>query len=103
MLLTFPPMNNQVAIPTTTVNSNILVTLTPPSTITTKAISSASVMVSINPAPAISVAATGQDAIFETRLNAMKMPFSNWGVRWKKSFQQIILRVSHEEKMIEDI
>ena len=64
MLLTFPPMNNQVAIPTTTVNSNILVTLTPPSTITTKAISSASVMVSINPAPAISVAATGQDAIF---------------------------------------
>ena len=29
-------------------------------------------MVSINPAPAISVAATGQDANFETRLNAME-------------------------------
>ena len=29
-------------------------------------------MVSINPAPAISVTGTGQDANFETRLNAMK-------------------------------
>ena len=29
-------------------------------------------MVSINPAPAISVVATGQDANFATRLNAMK-------------------------------
>ena len=72
MLFTFPPMNNQATIPTTTANSNILVTLTSPSTITTTAISSASGMVSINPAPAISVAATGQDANFETRLNAME-------------------------------
>ena len=29
-------------------------------------------MVSVNPAPAISVAATGQDANFETRLNAIE-------------------------------
>ena len=72
MSLTFPPMNNQATIPTTTANSNILVTLTSPSTIATTAISSASGMVSINPAPAISVAATGQDANFETRLNAME-------------------------------
>ena len=70
MSLTFPPMNNQATIPTTTANSNILVTLTSPSTITTTAISSASGMVSINPAPAISVTATGQDVNFETRLNA---------------------------------
>ena len=65
-------MNNQTTIPTTTANSKILVTLTSPSTITTTAISSASGMVSINPAPAISVAATGQDANFEVRLNAME-------------------------------
>ena len=65
-------MNNQATIPTTTANSNILVTLTSPSTITTAAIASASNMVSINPAPAISVAATGQDANFETRLSAME-------------------------------
>ena len=72
MSLTFPPMNNQETIPTTTANSNILVTLTSPSTITTTAIASASDMVSINPAPAISVAATGQETNFETRLNAME-------------------------------
>ena len=72
MSLTFPPMNNQAKIPKTTANSNILVTLTSPSTITTIAIASASGMVSINPAPAISVVATGQDANFETRLNAME-------------------------------
>ena len=72
MSLTFPPMNNQAAVPVTTANNNTLVTLTSPSTITTTAISSASGMVSINPAPAISVAATGQDANFETRLNTME-------------------------------
>ena len=70
MSLTFPPMNNQATIPTTTANSNVLVTLT--STITTTAIASALGMVSINPAPTISVAAKGQDANFETRLNAME-------------------------------
>ena len=58
MSVTFSPMNNQAKILITKINSNILVTLTSPSTITTTAISSASGMVSINPAPAISVAAT---------------------------------------------
>ena len=72
MSLTFPPMNNQATIPITTANSNIFVTLTSPSTITTTAISAAPGMVSINPAPAISVAGTGPDASFETRLNAME-------------------------------
>ena len=50
MSLTFPPMNNQAAIPITIANNNTLVTLTSPSTITTTAIPSASGMVSINPA-----------------------------------------------------
>ena len=72
MSLTFPPMNNKATIPITTANSNILVTLTSPSTITATAISSASGMVSINPAPAISVAGTEQDPNFQTRLNAME-------------------------------
>ena len=72
MPLTFPPMNNQATIPITTANSNILVTLTSASTITMTVISSASGMVSINPAPVISVTETGQDANFETRLNAME-------------------------------
>ena len=72
MLLSFPPMNNQATIPITTANINILATLTSPSTITTTTISSASGMVSINPAPAVSVAATGQDVNFETRFNAME-------------------------------
>ena len=58
MALVFRPMNNRVTIPITTANSNILVTLTFPSTIVTTAISSVSDLVSINPAPAISVAAT---------------------------------------------
>ena len=70
MSLTLPPMNNQATTPITTANSNILVTLASPSA--TTAISSASGMVSINPVPAISVAATGQDTNFETRLNAME-------------------------------
>ena len=60
MPITFPPMNNQVTIPVTT----ILVTFISLSTITTTAISSASIMISLNPAPAISIAATGQDAKF---------------------------------------
>ena len=77
MSLTFPSINNQATIPITTANSNILVTLTSPSTITTIAISSASSMVSANPAPVISVAATEQDAklgwiLWKTRLNAME-------------------------------
>ena len=59
--------------PITTANSNILVTLTSPSTITTTAIYATPGMVSINPAPAISVAGTGPDASFETRLNAMEI------------------------------
>ena len=79
MSLTFPPMNNQATIPITTPNSNSLVTLTSPSTITTTAISSASGMVSINPASAISVAGTGQDANFETRLNAMENAIFKFG------------------------
>ena len=62
MSITFSPMNNQETIPITTDNSNILVTLTSPSNITTTATSSRTV--SINPVPAVSVAATGQDAKF---------------------------------------
>ena len=103
MSLTFPPMNNQATIPTTTANSNILVTLTSPSTITTTAIASASGMVSIYPAPTISVADKGQDANFETRLNAMENAIFKLGSKFESSFQQTILRVGHEEKMIEDI
>ena len=64
MSLTFLLMNNQEIIPITTANSNILATLTSPATVTTTAISSASVMVSINPAPVMSVAGTGQYANF---------------------------------------
>ena len=62
--LTFPPMN--------TANTNTHVIFTSSSTITTTAVSSASDMVSINPAPAISVAGTRQDANFEIRLIAME-------------------------------
>ena len=72
MSLTFPPVNNQATIPTTTANSNVLVTLTSPSTISTAAIASASGMVSIYPGPTISVATKGQDASIETRLTAME-------------------------------
>ena len=84
MLLTFPPMNNQATIPTTTANSNVLVTLTSPSTITTTAIVSASGMVSIYPVPTISVAAKGQDANFETRLNAMENAIFKLGSTFEK-------------------
>ena len=52
-------MNNQATVLITIANSNALVTLTSPSIITATAISSALGMVSINPAPAISVATTG--------------------------------------------
>ena len=81
---TFPPMKNQATIPITTDNSNIFVTFTSPSTITTTAISSASGIVSINPAPAISVAATGQNANFETRLNAMENAIFKFGSTLEK-------------------
>ena len=47
MSLTLPPMNNQATISITTDNSNALVTLTSPSTITTAAISLASGMVGV--------------------------------------------------------
>ena len=99
MSLTFPPMNNQVTIPSTTANRNILVTLTSPSTITTTAIASASGMVSINPAPAIAVVATGQDANFKTRLNAI----FKLGNTLEKFIATNNPTVGHEEKMIEDI
>ena len=76
MSLTFPPLNNQATDPITTANSNSLslslVTLTSFSTTFITAISSASNMVSINLAPAISVAVTGQDVNFDTRLNVME-------------------------------
>ena len=77
-------MNNQATIPRTTANSNVLVTLTSPSPITTTAIVSSSGMVSINPAPAIFVAATGQDANFETRLNAVENAIFNSGSTLEK-------------------
>ena len=64
-------MNNQATISITTAD-NVFVTLTSPSTITTIVISSASGMISINPAPATCVPATGQDVNFETRLNPME-------------------------------
>ena len=41
-------------------------------------------MVSINPAPAIYVAATGQDANFETRLNAMENAIFKLGSTFEK-------------------
>ena len=94
-------MNNHTTIPITTTISNILVTLTSHSTITTTAISSASGKVSINPAPAISVAATAQDANFETRLNAMENAIYKLESTLEKFIS--ILGVSLEEKMIEDI
>ena len=47
------------------------------------AFSPASGMISINPAPTISVAVTEQDLNFETRLNPIETPLSNWKVPWK--------------------
>ena len=84
MSLTFPPMNNQATIPTTTANSNVLVTLNSPSTITTTAIASASGMVSIYPGPTISVATKGQDTSFETRLTAMENAIFKLGSTFDK-------------------
>ena len=78
-MMSLTSMNNQATIPTTTANSNIPVTLTSPSTIITTAIASASGIVSINPAPTISVAAKEQDANFETRLNAMENAIFKFG------------------------
>ena len=65
MSFTFFTMNNQATVPITTANSNTLVTFTSPSTITMTVISSASGMASINPAPAILVAATGKIRILK--------------------------------------
>ena len=84
MSLTYPPINNQATIHITTAKGNILFTLTSPSTNTTTAISSTSGMVSINPTPVISVAVTGQDANFESRLNAMENAFFKLGCTLKK-------------------
>ena len=56
MPFTFSSMNNQATVPITTANSNTLVALDSPSTINMTVRSSASTMVSITPALAISVA-----------------------------------------------
>ena len=78
MSLILPPMNNQSTVPITAINSNTLGILTSSSAITTAAISSALGMVSINPALAVSAAATGQDLNFERQSRLpWKMPFSN--------------------------
>ena len=82
MPLTFPLMNNEAAIPITTSSSNILVTYTYSSTITTTAISSG--VVNVNCAPAISLTATGQDANFQTRLNAMENVIFKFGSTLEK-------------------
>ena len=57
---------------TSTANSNTVFTLTSPSTITATAISSVSGIVGINPIRAISLAATEQDAHFETSMENTK-------------------------------
>ena len=100
MSSTFSPMNDQATIPID--YSNILFTLTSLSAITTTATSSALGMLNINPAPAIS------DKFWKIQILKLgwmlwKTPFLNWGACWKISFQQTILRVSHDEKMIEGI
>ena len=86
-----------------TVNSDTLATLTFSSSITMTVISLALGMVHKNPALATSVAATGQDLNFETRLNAMENTIFKLG----STLQQIIYAndplVSHEEKMIKYI
>ena len=94
MSLTFPTMKNQATIPITTDNSNILATFTSLWTITTTAISSASGMVSVNPAPAISAAVTGQDANFETRLNAMENAIFKLGSTLEK-----FIRTGNKEEL----
>ena len=96
-------MNNQEMLSISTVNSDTLATLTFSSSITMTVISLALGMVHKNPALATSVAATGQDLNFETRLNAMENTIFKLG----STLQQIIYAndplVSHEEKMIKYI
>ena len=92
MSLTFPPVTNQATVSITTANSNALVTLTSPSTITTTAVSSASCMVSINPASAICFAATGQDTNFETRLNHSHKKQIVWKHGPNRPFYALMLR-----------
>ena len=96
-------MNNQEMPSISTVNSDTLATLTFSSSITMTVISLALGMVHKNPALATSVAATGQDLNFETRLNAMENTIFKLG----STLQQIIYAndplVSHEEKMIKYI
>ena len=59
-------------------------------------------MISINPAPTISVAVTEQDLNFETRLNPIETPFSNsiFGNIYfsKHSFEQV-----PKKEIIEDV
>ena len=97
MSLTFPTMNNLATVPIT--NNNTLATLTLSTTISVTGISSAS-DISINPAPAISVAATRKDLNFETKLNAIENVIFILGSTFISANN---LLVSHEEKMIEDI
>lgn len=82
---TFLPMNNQATVLMTTANSNTLVTAISSSNVmTTTAISLASGMISLIPAPAISIAATGQDLSFETNINAIKNVIFKLGSTVKK-------------------
>ena len=103
MSLTLPPMNNHATISITTDNSNVLVTLTSPSTITTTVISLASGMVGVNPAPAVSV--TGPDEHFETRLNVVENAIFNLGSTLEKfiSTNNGTLQVTHGQNMIKDV
>ena len=96
-------MNNQEVLSISTVNGNTLATLTSSTSITTTVISLASGMVHKNPALAISVAATGQDLNFETRLNAMENTIFKLGSTLQQTISANNPLVSHEEKMIKDI
>ena len=98
MSLTFPTMNNLATVPIT--NNNTLITLSLSTTITATGIPSASDMVSINPAPAIPVAAIRKDLNFETKLNAMENVIFILGTTFISANN---LLVSHKAKMIEDI
>ena len=82
----FPPVTKQATVHITTLNCNTLVTLTSSSAITATAISSTSGMVSINRLRTISVAATGQDLNFETRLNVMESTI----FRWKSTLEKFV-------------
>lgn len=85
MSFIFSLTHNQATVPITTTNSNTLVTLTFSASITTTAISSASITLSTSPVRAISVAGTGQDANFETRLNTMENDLYKLGSTLEKS------------------